>query len=66
MLLDMKASSLDLRTRVLSAVDSRMSRADAVHTFQVSLGSVKRWLRLRQTSGALMPRPRKGKTVIPA
>jgi transposase len=58
----MNAYSLDLRTRVLSAIDGRMSRADAVHTFQVSLGSIKRWLRLRQTSGTLAPKPREGKT----
>jgi transposase len=38
-----------------------------VRTFQVSLGSIKRWLRMRQTSGTLVPRPRKGKTAsIPA
>jgi transposase len=62
MLLDMKAYSLDLRTRVVAAIDGGMARADAVRTFQVSLGSIKRWLRLRETSGALVPRPRKGKT----
>jgi len=58
----MKAYSLDLRTRVLAAIDDGMSRTDAVRTFQVSLGSIKRWMRLRQTSGSLAPRPRKGKT----
>jgi len=62
MLLGMKAYSLDLRTRVLAAIDGGMSRADAVRTFQISLGSIKRWLHLRQTSGTLAPRPRKGKT----
>jgi transposase len=62
MLLDMKAYSLDLRTRVLAAIDGGMSRAAAVRTVQVSLGSIKRWLHLRQTSGTLAPRPRKGKT----
>ena len=61
MLLDMKAYSLDLRTRVLAAIDGGLSRADAVRIFQVSLGSIKRWLRLRQTSGTLAPRPRTGK-----
>src|SRR4029079_3248091 len=60
MLLDMKAYSLDLRTRVLAAIDGGLSRANAVRTFQVSLGSIKRWLRLRQTSGTLAPRPRPG------
>ena len=57
----MKAYSLDLRTRVLAAIDGGMSRA-AVRTFQVSLGSIKRWLRLRQTGGSLAPKPRTGKT----
>src|SRR5688572_23142627 len=58
----MKAYSLDLRTRVLDAIDGGMSRAQAVRVFQVSLGSIKRWLRLRQTSGSLAPKPRKGKS----
>jgi transposase len=58
----MKAYSLDLRTRVLAAIEGGMSRADAVHTFQVSLGSIKRWLRLRLTSSSLAPKPRTGKT----
>jgi transposase len=58
----MKAYSLDLRTRVLAAIDGRMARSDAVQTFQVSLGSIKRWLRLRQSRGSLAPRPRKGRT----
>jgi transposase len=58
----MKAYSLDLRTRVLDAIDGGMSRANAVRTFQVSLGSIKRWLRMRQTTGSLAPKPRKGKT----
>jgi transposase len=58
----MKAYSLDLRTRVLAAIDGGMSRLDAVRTFQVSLGSIKRWLQLRQTRGLLVPRPRTGKT----
>lgn len=62
MLPSMKAYSLDLRTRVLAAIDGGMERAEAVRTFQVSLGSIKRWLRLRQISGSLAPRPRKGKT----
>ncbi|SRR5258706_15210610 len=61
MLVGMKAYSLDLRTRVLAAIDGGMPRADAVRTFQVSLGSIKRWLRLRQRCGSFAPKPRKGK-----
>ena len=58
----MKAYSLDLRTRVLAAIDGGMSRSDAVHTFQISLGSIKRWLKMRQNGASLVPKPRKGKT----
>ena len=57
----MKAYSLDLRTRVLAAIDGGMSRADAVRTFQVSLGSIKRWLKIRQSGGSLAAKPRIGK-----
>ena len=62
MLLRMKAYSLDLRTRVLAAIDGGMSRTDAVCTFRVSLGSIKRWLKMRQSRGSLAPRERTGKT----
>ena len=58
----MKAYSLDLRTRVLAAIDGGMSRADVARTFQVSLGSIKRWLRQRQINGALAPKPRPGQS----
>jgi transposase len=51
----MRPYSTDLRERVLSALDGGMPRADAVRIFQVSLGSIKRWLRLRRTSGDLTP-----------
>ena len=57
----MKAYSLDLRTRVVEAIDNGMSRTQAVRVFQVSLGSIKRWLRQRQISGSLAPMPRSGK-----
>lgn len=60
----MKAYSEDLRQRVLAAVDSGMSRADAVSTFRISLSSIKRWCAQRTTLGHLRPkrptgRPRK-------
>jgi transposase len=60
--LGMKAYSLDLHTRVLAATDGGMARANAVRTFQISLGSIKRWLHLRQSRGSLAPKPRTGKT----
>jgi transposase len=62
MLLGMKAYSLDLRTRVVAAIDAGMPRTQAVAVFQVSLGSIKRWLRQRQINGALAPKPRPGQS----
>src|SRR5213594_63438 len=63
----MKAYSLDLRTRVLDALDGGMPRAKAVRVFQVSLGSIKRWLRLRRTTGDLAPQRPSGRvrTITP-
>src|SRR3954447_26213966 len=60
MILRMKAYSLDLRTRVVDAIDTGMPRAQAVEVFHVSLGSIKRWLRQRQISGSLAPKRRPG------
>ena len=51
----MQPYSTDLRVRVLDALDAGMTRADAVRIFQVSLGSIKRWLRLRRTGSDLTP-----------
>jgi transposase len=48
MLPGMKASSVDLRQRVLAAVDRGMPRAQVVATFGVSLATLKRWLVLRR------------------
>lgn len=64
----MKAYSLDLRTRVLDAIDLSMARSRAVQVFQVSLSSIKRWLLQRQQTGSLAPKPRPGKaaTITPA
>ncbi len=53
MLACMKAYSVDLRERVLAAIDRGMSRASVVETFQVSEGSIKRWLRARRERGEL-------------
>ena len=64
----MKAYSLDLRKRVLDAIDGGMPRAKAVQVFQISLGSIKRWLAQRRTTGSFAPKPRRGKsaTITPA
>lgn len=54
--------STDLRQRVLAAVDRGMPRADVVATFQVSSGSIKRWRRLRRTTGDVTPHAPSGRT----
>jgi transposase len=63
----MRAYSLDLRERVLAALDRGMSRAVAVSTFAVSLASIKRWLARRRAGQSLAPRHPPGRThTIPA
>jgi transposase len=65
----MKAYSVDLRERVLAALDRGMTRRAAVTTFQVSLASIKRWLAARRDTGELAPRPWAGgpdRTITPA
>jgi transposase len=52
----MPSYSLDLRLRVLAAVDSGMARVDVVRTFQVSLATIKRYLKQRRETGDLTPR----------
>lgn len=51
----MKPYSVDLRTRVVDAVEDGMPREQAVLTFRVSLASLKRWLAARRSSGSLAP-----------
>jgi|SRR6476646_9260556 len=57
----MQAYSTDLRVRVLDALDAGMSRTDAIRIFQVSRGSLKRWLCLRRTQGDLSPKRPSGR-----
>ena len=57
----MKAYSEDLRIRVLRALDSGMSRADAATTFCVSLSSIKRWRAQHATLGHLRPKRPSGR-----
>src|SRR5689334_3781388 len=52
----MPSYSLDLRLRVLAAVDRGMARRDVVRTFQVSLATLKRYLKQRRETGDLTPR----------
>lgn len=56
----MQPYSVDLRERVLAALDRGMARTEVVTTFQVSLASLKRWLAARRATGAVTPRPPTG------
>ncbi len=56
----MKAYSVDLRERVLAALDRGMSRAEVVTTFAVSLASLKRWHAARRNTGSFAPKPPSG------
>ena len=58
----MQPYSTDLRERVLDALEAGLSRPEAVRIFQVSLGSIKRWLCLRRTTGDLTPKRPSGRT----
>lgn len=51
----MKAYSVDLRQRVLAAVDRGMARHVVVTTFGVSLATLKRWLVHRRDQADLTP-----------
>jgi transposase len=54
--LGMKPYSIDLRSRVLDAVDRGVPPEQVAGTFDVSVPSIKRWLRVRRESGGLQPR----------
>src|SRR4051794_28131759 len=53
----MKPYSEDLRLRVLAAVDRGMPRAQVAKTFGVSASTIKRYLRLREQTGDVQPKP---------
>ena len=60
----MKAYSEDLRSRIIAAVDGGMSRSEAARVFDVGRATVKRYVALRRETGALAPRPRRGRPPI--
>ena len=51
----MRAYSMDLRERVVAAVDAGMSPAQAAAGFEVSVRSVERYLARRRPTGSLAP-----------
>lgn len=49
--------SVDLRSRVVGAVDSGMTQEEAADVFRIGVATVYRWIRLRRETGGLEPRP---------
>jgi transposase len=62
------AYSLDLRKRVLAAVDRGMSRTQAARQFQVGRATITIWVRLRRERGSLAAQspPGRPRTIGPA
>jgi transposase len=52
----MKASSQDLRRRVLRAIDGGKSQAEVAETFAISTSTLKRYLKARRESGHVLPK----------
>jgi transposase len=57
----MKAYSVDLRVKVLRAVDQGYARQEIVKLLGVSPATIKRYLKQRRETGSLAPRPRAGR-----
>ena len=57
----MKAYSLDVRAKVLRAVDPGYPRAEIVKLLGVSLATIKRYLKQRRETGEVAPKPIPGR-----
>ena len=64
----MKQYSADLRERLLRAIDTGLSQAEAARLFGVGISSIKRWrVQQRETgSVAALPRPGRHRRIRPA
>jgi transposase len=56
----MNSYSVDLRQRIVAAVNSGMSRSEVARTFQVSAATIRRYLKQQRESGDLTPRAHTG------
>lgn len=56
----MRTYSVDLRERIVAAVDGGQARREVARRFEVSLATSSNYLRLRRATGGLAPRPRAG------
>src|SRR5579859_3045172 len=57
----MKAYSADLRQRIVQAVESGASQPVVAERYNVSLNSVKRYVKQCRATGSLAPHPRPGR-----
>ena len=57
-----KPMSVDLRERVVAAVDGGMSRRRAAERFEVSVSSAIRWTSRKRRLGSVRPEPQGGDT----
>ncbi len=58
-----KQYSVDLRERLLGAIDAGLSQAAAARRFSVGTSTITRWRRRRADTGGLAPTPRPGRTL---
>lgn len=56
----MRAYSLDLRARIVAAVEAGEAHPAVARRFGVAVATVGNYLRLRRATGGLAPRPRQG------
>jgi transposase len=57
----MKQYSVDLRERLLRAIDAGLSQAEAARLFGVGSATIDRWRRRQQERGSVAPSPRPGR-----
>ncbi len=58
----MKQYSVDLRERLLGAIDAGLSQAEASRLFGVGTSTITRWRQRRAATQTLAPTPRPGRT----
>ena len=57
----MKQYSVDLRERLLGAIDAGLSQAEAFRLFGVGTRTITRWRQQRRDTGRRSPKPRPGR-----
>jgi transposase len=57
----MKQYSVDLRERLLRAIDAGLSQAEAARLFGVGTSTITRWRTQRAAAGHVAPKPRQGR-----